>query len=73
MLVLRLIAANCALVAAWLGTLFLLGFRAIPMQLGLLALGIVTSSMLVSKAILERERRRVPVDAGPESLATAEA
>ncbi|WP_370616702.1 hypothetical protein [Mumia sp. Pv 4-285] len=73
MLVLRLIAANCALVAAWLGTLFLLGFRAIPMQLALLALGVVTSSILVSKAILDRERQRGQATPPPESLAAAEA
>lgn len=58
MLVLRIVAAHVALVAAWSGTLALLGFRPIPLQIGLLALGLVTSSVLVTRTLLERERER---------------
>ncbi|MGH1564013.1 hypothetical protein [Mumia sp. DW29H23] len=58
MLVVRIVAANLALAVAWLGTLSLLGFRAIPMQLALLAMGLVTSSLLVTRALLGRERTR---------------
>lgn len=59
MLVLRILAAHVALVAAWSGTLALLGFRPIPLQIGLLALGLVTSSVLVTRTLLERERERI--------------
>ncbi|QMW66124.1 hypothetical protein H4N58_18605 [Mumia sp. ZJ1417] len=59
MLVLRILAAYAALVVVWSGALALLGFRPIPLQIALLALGLITSSVLVTRILLERERGRV--------------
>ncbi|MBW9204353.1 hypothetical protein KV097_00235 [Mumia sp. zg.B17] len=61
MLVLRILAANAAVVAVWIAALSALGFRAIPMEVALLAMGLITSSLLVTRAVMARERRRVPV------------
>ena len=61
MLVLRILAANAAVVVVWIAALSALGFRAIPMELALLAMGLITSSLLVTRAVMARERGRVPV------------
>ncbi|TNC47050.1 hypothetical protein [Mumia zhuanghuii] len=58
MLVLRILAANAALALVWVGTLAVLGFRPIPLQIGLLVLGLATSSVLATRTLLDRERER---------------
>ncbi|PJJ47862.1 hypothetical protein CLV56_4121 [Mumia flava] len=55
MTVIRLLAANVVLLVAWVGVLLLLGSRLGPLELGLLVLGVVTSSVLVSRRILGRD------------------